>query len=234
MAGQDAWGTSFRRETNTPGTFQAVANITDISGPSREREAIEVTAHDSPDQYREFATAWNVPGVLVSRRNEVPHASCPAIGLHLLVNHYPELYRNVADLGVRVAQRTQLHETDRNDIPRVRQLNGRELVVEFRDDLVGDVDRRLESSRFGPHIERGENVPAESAMPVVRDGEHLAHRDIRLGDIFGNVVVHTGRDLAVQRGVQPLEELVERTSSNRSGHSLISPSMRRAMRFGPS
>lgn len=54
MAGQDAWGTQFKRETNTPGTFEVVANITDIKGPSREREAIEVTAHDSPDQYREF------------------------------------------------------------------------------------------------------------------------------------------------------------------------------------
>lgn len=54
MAGQDAWGTQFKRETNTPGTYQTIANVTDISGPSREREAIEVTAHDSPDQYREF------------------------------------------------------------------------------------------------------------------------------------------------------------------------------------
>ena len=54
MAGQDAWGTQFKRETNTPTVYEVVANITDISGPSREREAIEVTAHDSPDQYREF------------------------------------------------------------------------------------------------------------------------------------------------------------------------------------
>lgn len=54
MAGQDAWGTQFKRETNTPGTFQVIGSVTDISGPSREREAIEVTAHDSPDQYREF------------------------------------------------------------------------------------------------------------------------------------------------------------------------------------
>lgn len=54
MGGQDAWGTQFTRETDTPGTFQVVASCTDISGPSREREAIEVTAHDSPDQYREF------------------------------------------------------------------------------------------------------------------------------------------------------------------------------------
>lgn len=54
MGGQDAWGTQFTRETDTPGTFQVIASCTDISGPSREREAIEVTAHDSPDQYREF------------------------------------------------------------------------------------------------------------------------------------------------------------------------------------
>lgn len=54
MAGQDAWGTQFKRETDTPDTYEVVANVTDISGPSREREAIEVTAHDSPDQYREF------------------------------------------------------------------------------------------------------------------------------------------------------------------------------------
>lgn len=53
MAGKDAWGTQFLRNT-VGSTFALVANITDISGPSREREAIEVTAHDSPDQYREF------------------------------------------------------------------------------------------------------------------------------------------------------------------------------------
>jgi hypothetical protein len=54
MAGQDAWGTQFKRDTTGAGVFAVVANVTDISGPSREREAIEVTAHDSPDQYREF------------------------------------------------------------------------------------------------------------------------------------------------------------------------------------
>jgi len=54
MAGQDAWGTQFLRETAVPGTFEVIGSATDISGPSREREAIEVTAHDSPDQYREF------------------------------------------------------------------------------------------------------------------------------------------------------------------------------------
>lgn len=54
MAGQDAWGTKFKRETNVLGTFETIANVSDLGGPSREREAIEVTAHDSPNQYREF------------------------------------------------------------------------------------------------------------------------------------------------------------------------------------
>lgn len=54
MAGLDAWGTQFKRDTTGGGVYGVVANITDISGPSREREAIEVTAHDSPNQYREF------------------------------------------------------------------------------------------------------------------------------------------------------------------------------------
>jgi len=53
MAGQDAWGTQFLRNT-TGSTYVVIAQVTDISGPSREREAIEVTAHDSPNQYREF------------------------------------------------------------------------------------------------------------------------------------------------------------------------------------
>lgn len=54
MAGKDAWGTQFKRDTTGGGVYGLVANITDISGPSREREAIEVTAHDSPNAYREF------------------------------------------------------------------------------------------------------------------------------------------------------------------------------------
>lgn len=54
MAGLDAFGTQLKRDSNGAGTFVAVANISDVSGPSRSREAIEVTAHDSPDKYREF------------------------------------------------------------------------------------------------------------------------------------------------------------------------------------
>jgi len=54
MAGLDAFGTQFKRDSTGSGSFVAIANVPDISGPSRSREAIEVTAHDSPDQYREF------------------------------------------------------------------------------------------------------------------------------------------------------------------------------------
>ncbi|MFJ4631559.1 phage tail tube protein [Streptomyces sp. NPDC088847] len=54
MAGLDAFGTQLKRDSNGAGTFVAVANISDVSGPSRSRDSIEVTAHDSPDKYREF------------------------------------------------------------------------------------------------------------------------------------------------------------------------------------
>ncbi|GEC02952.1 hypothetical protein SSP24_06070 [Streptomyces spinoverrucosus] len=54
MAGLDAFGTQFKRDSTGAGAFVAIANVSDISGPERSREAIEVTAHDSPDEYREF------------------------------------------------------------------------------------------------------------------------------------------------------------------------------------
>ncbi|MEU9199409.1 phage tail tube protein [Streptomyces sp. NPDC048332] len=54
MAGKDALGTQFLRDSTGAGAFVVVANCTDISGPSRQRESIEVTAHDSPNKYREF------------------------------------------------------------------------------------------------------------------------------------------------------------------------------------
>ncbi|WP_329545569.1 hypothetical protein OG548_14420 [Streptomyces sp. NBC_01356] len=54
MAGIDAFGTQFKRDSTGAGVFVAIANVSDISGPERTREAIEVTAHDSPDKYREI------------------------------------------------------------------------------------------------------------------------------------------------------------------------------------
>ena len=48
MSGAAAFGTVFKIGTT------AVANLTDISGPSIAVDSIDVTAHDSADDYREF------------------------------------------------------------------------------------------------------------------------------------------------------------------------------------
>lgn len=56
MSGVDGFGTQFQRATTlTPGTvYETIANVTNIKGPGRKRETIDVTAHDSPSQYMEF------------------------------------------------------------------------------------------------------------------------------------------------------------------------------------
>ena len=55
MAGIDALGTQLQRSdmAGSP-TFTAIANVTEIEGPEFERETIDVTAHDSPNGYREW------------------------------------------------------------------------------------------------------------------------------------------------------------------------------------
>lgn len=75
MAGIDALGTQFLRETAVPATFQVIANVTDISGPSRSREAIEVTAHDSPNKYREFIKGLKDGGEVEITINYDPSAT---------------------------------------------------------------------------------------------------------------------------------------------------------------
>jgi predicted secreted protein len=56
MSGRDGFGTQFQRGNGATPTevFTTIANVTSISGPDRKRETIDVTAHDSPDQYMEF------------------------------------------------------------------------------------------------------------------------------------------------------------------------------------
>jgi predicted secreted protein len=56
MAGRDGFGTLFQRGDGATPTevFTTIANVTNISGPSRSRETIDVTAHDSPEQWMEF------------------------------------------------------------------------------------------------------------------------------------------------------------------------------------
>jgi predicted secreted protein len=75
MAGQDAFGTQFLRDTTGAGSFGVIANVSDISGPSRSREAIEVTAHDSPDQYREFVKGLKDGGEVTITLNYDPGAT---------------------------------------------------------------------------------------------------------------------------------------------------------------
>lgn len=55
MAGLDAFGTQLQRGDGAgTETFTAIANVTDITPPGIERETLDVTAHDSPDAWREF------------------------------------------------------------------------------------------------------------------------------------------------------------------------------------
>lgn len=56
MAGQDGFGTQLKIGDGATPTeaFTTIANVTNISGPSKSRETIDVTAHDSPDGYMEF------------------------------------------------------------------------------------------------------------------------------------------------------------------------------------
>lgn len=72
MAGRDAFGTQFLRDTTGGGTFAVIANVSDLSGPSRSREAIEVTAHDSPNQYREFVKGLKDGGEVTLTLNYDP------------------------------------------------------------------------------------------------------------------------------------------------------------------
>lgn len=72
MAGQDAFGTTLKRDSTGGGVYVAIANVSDLSGPSRQRDAIEVTAHDSPDQYREFVKGLKDGGEVTATINYDP------------------------------------------------------------------------------------------------------------------------------------------------------------------
>ena len=53
MAGKDAFGVTLERSDDGT-TWEAVANIHSLSGPSLERESYDVTTHMSPEQWEEF------------------------------------------------------------------------------------------------------------------------------------------------------------------------------------
>lgn len=55
MAGLDAFGIKLERsDMEATPVFTAIGNITSVSGPEIERETYDVTAHDSPDGWREW------------------------------------------------------------------------------------------------------------------------------------------------------------------------------------
>lgn len=63
MPGINAFGTTFGiGDGGDPETFEPVAQVTSISGPGIERETLDVSAHDSPDGWREFVGGLKDPG----------------------------------------------------------------------------------------------------------------------------------------------------------------------------
>jgi predicted secreted protein len=55
MAGVNAFGTQLLRgDGASPEVFTAIANVVSIEGPEVERETLDMTAHDTPDGWREF------------------------------------------------------------------------------------------------------------------------------------------------------------------------------------
>lgn len=76
-SGMDAHGTRFLRFNDITEEFEHVANVTSISGPSAEREEIEVTSHDSADGWREFIGGLKDPGEVSIDVNYVPGVHNP-------------------------------------------------------------------------------------------------------------------------------------------------------------
>lgn len=62
MAGQNGFGAQFGKESETPGTFDYIADAVTVTAPSMERETLDVTSHDSADGWREFKGGLKDPG----------------------------------------------------------------------------------------------------------------------------------------------------------------------------
>lgn len=72
MAGEDATGTLLKRDTTGAGSYATIANVEDLSGPSRERNMIDVSAHDSPNNYREYVKGMKDGGEVTATINYRP------------------------------------------------------------------------------------------------------------------------------------------------------------------
>jgi len=57
----------------SPEVFSAIAEITELSGPKMERDAIEVTNHQSADGYKEFIAGMRDGGEVTIKANWLPN-----------------------------------------------------------------------------------------------------------------------------------------------------------------
>ena len=73
--GYDGFGVVLERE-ETPGLedYESIAHITTLTGPSIEREQIDITSHDSPDQWEEFVFGIKRSGEVSADINYDPSA----------------------------------------------------------------------------------------------------------------------------------------------------------------
>lgn len=75
MAGIDGFGTTLAKgDGAATEVFSPIANVTSITAPGLARDTVETTAHDSPDQYREFLGGLKDPGEVSADVNYDPSA----------------------------------------------------------------------------------------------------------------------------------------------------------------
>ncbi|OII64589.1 hypothetical protein BJP40_19815 [Streptomyces sp. CC53] len=72
MAGEDATGTLLKRDSTGGGVFVTVASVENLSGPSRSRTMIDVSAHDSANKYREYVKGMKDGGEVTATINYRP------------------------------------------------------------------------------------------------------------------------------------------------------------------
>ena len=73
MAGVNAFGTQLLRGDGAePEVFTAIANVVSIEGPEIERETLDMTAHDTPDGWREYKGGLKDAGELSCEINYDP------------------------------------------------------------------------------------------------------------------------------------------------------------------
>jgi hypothetical protein len=82
VSGLDGFGTTLSRGDGDPTAevFTALAGVTSISGPGISREVLDVTAHDSPNAYREFRGGIKDPGELSVDVNYQPQVHDVFVG----------------------------------------------------------------------------------------------------------------------------------------------------------